>query len=187
MVKGLSCFLAGAAAAAALLPLAQHRPESPDNAELTRICDEDQADRQTPTRKIDWTVVGKRDASRLARVKQIYADGGVRTGADLYHAALVLQHSATPEDFLLSHELCVVAIGKGHQDAFWLAAASEDRFLTNIKRPQRFGTQYRSDGPAAPFKLYEVDPQVTDALRSWMHAPSLADAKKREADLNKGG
>jgi hypothetical protein len=58
---------------------------------------------------------------------------------------------------LLAHEFCVVAIMKGKNDreTAWLAASAEDRFLMNIGRPQRFGTQFRSEG-TEPLRLYTV-------------------------------
>ena len=68
----------------------------------------------------------------------------VKTTTD---APMVLQHASRPEDYLLAHEFCVVALAKGEKSARWLAAATEDRFLMNLKRPQRFGTQYFSSGP----------------------------------------
>jgi hypothetical protein len=77
----------------------------------------------------------------------------------------------------------VAAIIKGEGEAKWLAAASEDRFLMNIGRPQRFGTQYRNEGDG-PIKLYKVDTAVTDELRRVMGAPTLAEAKAREAKMN---
>jgi hypothetical protein len=186
MTRTVLAFAAGFGLALTLLPTTKQGP--PDNAELTKICDADQADRQLPPQKIDWAVVSKRDEERLRRVKEIYTAGGIHTATDMYHAALVLQHSSMPEDFLLSHELCVASASKGGgSQSLWLAAASEDRFLMNIKRPQRFGTQYRSSGPNTPFKLYEIDPAVTDQLRAWMSTPSLPEAKKREEEINKGG
>jgi hypothetical protein len=97
---------------------------------------------------------------------------------------MVLQHAPKPEDYLLAHELCVVAVSHGEARAKWLAAATEDRFLMNINRPQRFATQYRSEGPDGPLKLYTVDPAVTDGLRKALGVPTLAEAKKREAKLN---
>jgi hypothetical protein len=54
----------------------------------------------------------------------------------------------------------------------------------NIGRPQRFATQFRSDG-GGPMKLYAVDPSVTDELRRQMDTPSLAEAKAQEAALNR--
>src|SRR5215813_1593170 len=107
-----------------------------DNEELMRMYQEDQSDRTLPAKSIDWSVVGTRDNARLARVKELYLQNKLQTGGDYYHAAMILQHANTPEDYLLAHELCVVAISKGNTDGRWLAAASEDRFLMNIDRPQ---------------------------------------------------
>ena len=67
----------------------------------------------------------------------------------------------------------------------WLAAESEDRFLMNIGRPQRFGTQYQAIPANAPYKLYNVDEGVTDELRRQMSTPTLDQAKLREIELNK--
>jgi hypothetical protein len=159
-----------------------------DNKELVRLYREDQADRAPASAKdIDWSVVGPRDKARLSRVKELYLQNNLNSGADYYHAAMILQHSDTPEDFLLAHEFCVVAIvkGKNDKDTRWLAAASEDRFLMNIDRPQRFATQYRADPVTAPFRLYRVDESVTDELRRALSAPSLAKARAREVEINK--
>lgn len=164
---------------------AQSSAATKDNPELTRLMDEDQADRMPPAGKsIDWKVVSPRDDVRLKRVKELYSQNLLLTGNDYFNAALLLQHSSKSEDYLLAHELCVVAISKRHGIES-LAAASEDRFLMSIGRPQRFGTQYKSDGPNQPYRLYNVEPGVTDALRRTMMVPSLAEAKAREAAMNK--
>jgi hypothetical protein len=157
-------------------------PAAKDDEELARLFREDQADRKAA--KIDWAVVGPRDRKREARVKELYKGNRLRTGADCYHAAMVLQHGPAPEDYLLAHELCVVAVGKGEKRAAWLAAASEDRFLMSVGRPQRFGTQFRGDAPGGKIRLYKVDPGVTDDLRRAFGVPPLADAKAQEAKLN---
>lgn len=158
--------------------------QAKDNQELARLMDEDQADRMPPAGKsIDWKIVGARDDARLKRVKELYSQNQLRTGNDYFNAALVLQHSSTPEDYLLAHELCVVAISK-KRGIESLAAASEDRFLMSIGRPQRFGTQYKSEGANQQYRLYKVDAGVTDELRRIMMVPSLAEAKVREAEMN---
>ncbi len=99
-----------------------------DNEELKRMYQEDQSDRTLPTKSIDWSVVEPRDKARLARVKELYMQNKLQTGGDYFHAAMILQHSQASEDYLLAHELCVVAISKGNTDARALAAKSEDRF-----------------------------------------------------------
>lgn len=145
-----------------------------DNEELARLSQEDQSDR-TPEggKEIDWAVVGPRDKAREMRVKELYAKNMLKTGADYYRAAMILQHSQSPEDYLLAHELCIVAISRGEEQAKWLAAASEDRFLMEIGRPQRFGTQYWLDG-----QRYVMDEGVTDELRRMLDVPPVASAKK---------
>jgi hypothetical protein len=156
------------------------------NPELARMFTEDQGDRRPQAgRGIDWTVVQERDKARLARVRELYRQDQFRAGADYYHAAMILQHGGQPSDYLLAHELCVVAIAKGEERAKWLAAASEDRFLGSIGRSQRFGTQYNSSGPNAPYRLAPVEDGVTDALRREYKAPTLEQAKAREAEFNK--
>lgn len=155
-----------------------------DNAELARLYAEDQADR-TPGKAVDGMAVVARDKAREVRVKEMLAAGLAKTGTDYYHAAMVLQHASEPEDSLLAHELCVVALSKGEEHGKWLAAAAEDRFLMRIGRPQRFATQYRSEGRGQPMRLYTVDERMTDALRKEFNVPTLAEAKAREAELNK--
>jgi hypothetical protein len=158
--------------------------EEKDSEELSRLYAEDQADRMPKVGKaIDWAEVGPRDKARLARVKELYGAGKLQTGPDYYHAAMVLQHAPDPSDYLLAHELCVVAVGKGEKRAKWLAAASEDRFLMNIGRPQRFGTQFKADG-GGQFRLYTVEEGVSDGLRKELGVPTLEEAEKREGKLN---
>ena len=159
-----------------------------DSEELARMYRDDQADRSpTDARAIDWSVVAVRDRARLARVKEMYAQNKLQSANDYYHSAMILQHGDVADDFLLAHEFCIVAIAKGKndRDARWLSAASEDRFLMNIGRPQRFATQYRSEGRTSPMRLYQVDTSVTDELRRGLDVPSLAAAKAREAEFNR--
>ena len=158
-----------------------------DNEELKRLHDEDQSDR-TPNdpSDVDWAIVSPRDKARLSRVKELYRQNRLQTASDYYHSAMILQHGDAPEDFLLAHEFCVLAIikGKNDKDAKWLAASSEDRFLMHIGRPQRFGTQFHSEGNG-PYNLYTVDSGVTDETRREMGVHSLAEARAHEAELNK--
>ena len=157
-----------------------------DNAELQHLYDEDQADRQPAYagKPVDVLALSRRDDERERRVKELYAAGQLRTGPDYYNAAMILQHALTPDDFLLCHDLCVVAIGKGEPRAKWLAAASMDRFLVSIGRPQRFGTQYGAARPGFPIRLSPVDATVTDRLRMELGVPPLAELKQREAKMD---
>ena len=103
---------------------------------------------------------------------------------DYLHAAGVLQHAHDPGDHLLAHELSVVAISQGVEQAKWLAAASEDRFLMNIGRPQRFGTQYRNDNSEGEWHIYQVHPEVTDAVRHALNVSPLFQAQAQTKKMN---
>ncbi len=158
-----------------------------DNPELKKLFDEDQADRMPPAGKlianVDWAVVSARDEVRELRIKELIQADALGTGADYYHAAMILQHASTPNDYLLAHDLCVVAIGKGVDGAKWLAAASLDRFLTSIDRAQRFGTQFQSKRATQRPRLLAVDPSVPDSLRRAFNVPTLDEARKNEAQM----
>jgi hypothetical protein len=154
-----------------------------DNQELLSLYQEDQSDRNPPAGgSIDWKIVARRDFLRLTVVKELYAQKKLQTGPDYYHAAMILQHSGTAEDYLLSHELCIVAICKGNEEAKWLAAASEDRFLMSIGRGQRFGTQYTRKGPNATYLIYRIEPGVTDELRRALNVKPIAG---REGEMDR--
>ena len=171
------------------LSIARDQAAVASNPELERLYSEDQSDRTSGP--VDWSVVSKRDLARHDRVIQLYRSGMLKVGKDYFHAAMILQHGDKPEDFLLCHELCVTAVF-GHADesgewlngAKWLAAASEDRFLQSIGRKQRFGTQFRTINPDPTWHLSEIEDGVTDESRKIWNVPSLAEAKKREAEMN---
>jgi ketosteroid isomerase-like protein len=152
--------------------------------ELQSLFEEDQADR-APGKPLDWETIGVRDEAREQRVKELLRAGSLQSGADYYHAAMILQHATEPDDYLLAHDLCVIAIGKGEQRAKWLAAASLDRFLGAIGRPQRFGTQFVSKRSFHPPRLAPVDPNVPDQLRRELNVPTLAEAKVKETQMIK--
>ncbi len=150
-----------------------------DNDELRRLFQEDQSDRTPrPGDSINWSVVGPRDQARRARAHELYLASQLRTGADFFRAAMIFQHGQQPEDYLLSHELSIVAACKCESAGKWLAASSEDRFLMAIGRKQRFGTQLTNP--------IQVDGTVTDALRAELNVPTVAEAEQQRAVLNPG-
>ncbi len=152
------------------------------SAEVARLFAEDQADRLDTS--INWEEVGPRDAARLARVKQLYHGEVLQSGLDYFHAAMVLQHSGSADDHLLAHEFCIVAISQGVEQAKWLAAASEDRFLQNIGRLQRFGTQYRKDSADSPWSPGEISPEVEDSLCRALNVPPRFQAQAQADEMN---
>jgi hypothetical protein len=181
----ISAFAAGLGVMASADPQEPPGTNPVNNEELAKLYEDDQSDRRPEGGKpIDPAVLVSRDRKRQARVKSLYETGALHTGKDYYRAAMVLQHASEPEDYLLAHEFCVVALSKGEPEARWLAAATEDRFLMKIKRPQRFGTRYHSHGLDDPVRLYEVGPGVTDGLRRELGVPTLEEARRREAEMS---
>jgi hypothetical protein len=161
--------------------------EKKNNAELTKIFEDDQADRTgspDALAKADWTAIDARDRARQDRVRQILAAGGAKTADDYFHAAMVFQHGDTDAEIAESHELSLKAVelDPEHPTARWLAAASEDRLLMRQGKPQHYGTQFKKvDGK---WVLHDVDPAVTDDERAEWDCPPLAQARKRAEKMN---
>ena len=159
----------------------------PGDAEIHRLRVADQDDRRgfMSKSKDEWDELARRDAIRLKRAKEIYQSGGLVTAGDYFDAALILQHGSTPDDYLLAHVLCTVAVVKGDADAPWLSAATLDRYLQSIQRKQIFGTQY--DGDETKGYTYEPydDTLLTDSVRKAVQVPTRAEQQKDLQNLNK--
>lgn len=144
--------------------------ELADNAELQKIYDADQKDREAPVGGIDWKVVGPRDLERRNRVRELLGRGAITTGKDFERAALVYQHGDSADEILFAHVLAVTALGKGNPQARWLAAATLDRYLHRIGQPQVFGTQFTNKN-VGELAGWTMEPYNRDLLM-----PSLIEA-----------
>lgn len=148
--------------------------------ELAEIAKADQDDRKGDARLSEDAVkaLKERDAKRRERVVMMVRASQVVTADDYYHAALVMQHGEVPEDFLLAHELAMVAAFKGRADAKWLSAASLDRLLQSIGRPQHFGTQYQLKGDSwtqDPFERMAIP----NSMRKEFGVPTLNEQRTK--------
>ena len=156
------------------------------SSELAELYRADQAARER-----DWSRLGpdelmaiaREDAQRLARVRELAAAGALREPPDRYHAAMVLQHGTEPDDYLLAHVLAGAAALGGDERGAWLAAASLDRYLHGIQRPQWFGTQYTRTGQG-PWTQDPLTTQLSDDVRAAWGVPPLARSRERLAALN---
>jgi hypothetical protein len=154
--------------------------------ELSEIYQADQADRQniqqlTPEQ---WSAIAARDEQRRARVMEVVGQAQLQSAEDYFHAAMVLQHGKEPEEYLLAHELATIAGFKDHKIGKWLSAATLDRFLQSLGRPQRFATQYRREENGV-WTLEPLDPSLPDAIRAEYGVPPLAEQSKRVEEMNK--
>jgi hypothetical protein len=157
-----------------------------DNVELTYLFEQDQAARQDDSFFNDAQRVHGFDVMRRMRVYRLLEDDVPKTANDFFHAAMVLQHGDSPLDHKLSNELCkrAVAIDPNHQGAKWLAAASWDRYLHSIGKPQWYGTQFTIvDGK---YYLMQADlDRVTDEERKAVGTRTIAEIKKFLQKQNK--
>jgi hypothetical protein len=157
-------------------------PASPaDNPTLGSLFQQDQADRDAAT--IDWQALATRDAARRAQVTTLLEHGEVRSAADHYRAAMVLQHGETLDDFRLANALATIAVAQAPGDAHyrWLAGASWDRLLMRQGQAQWYGTQYKGDATRG-FYLYPVaEDAVTDAQRKAMVGHTLQESRDHVA------
>lgn len=181
---------ADAHAQAALAPPPDSAAADSTSVELAALYRADQADRSPgPGAPRDFFVgLEMRDAARQQRVMTLHEAGRLRTSADFFHAAMILQHGPGTEAPLLAHELALAALASGEPRARWLAAASLDRFLLRIGRPQRFGTQSRFETATERFVLDSVvvgPAGVTDGMRAALRVPPLAELRARVQESNR--
>ncbi|WP_420454181.1 hypothetical protein [Rubrivirga sp.] len=113
------------------------------SAELEALAEADQADRRALSASdLDWPAVAAGDSVRQVRVEELAGRLRLRTGADHYHAALVLQHRGRPYDYYRAYLWSRKAVEEhGHEPARWLVPRAYDRWQQSIGRPQVYGTQ----------------------------------------------
>jgi hypothetical protein len=139
--------------------------------EVHRLFIEDQEDRNADSQ--DWNQINIRDKQRQDGVRSLLASGDLRTGRDYRDAAFIFQHGDDPDDFLLAHILAVIGISKGNQESRWIAAATLDRYLDSVSKPQVFGTQYNQKSATGPYTQEPFNRKLlTDDLRLAFCVPS---------------
>lgn len=119
-----------------------------NNREIADLYIADQQDRRDIKAGIfTWEQVRARDSERRALALQLHKDGLLRTKDDLESAAMIFQHGESAADFRLAFALATAAVAKSENptEASWLMAASLDRWLVTMNRPQWYGTQYTKD------------------------------------------
>jgi hypothetical protein len=118
-----------------------------DLPDLCRLADEDQGDRTAP---IDWDAVTPRDRARRAAVLALLRRSPPRTHGDYFHAALVMQHGETWEDYAAAHLLSTRGLQLAPSDPNLqrMVAASWDRMMHKMGHRQWFGTNtfFNPDG-----------------------------------------
>lgn len=152
------------------------------NRELYDMFQADQADRRGD---IDWEEVTPRDEARRKRAQELIDADLLKAPDDFVHAAFIFQHGADSTSYRLAHELAMaaVALDSTYTRARWIAAASLDRYLHSVGRPQIYGTQLHVvDGV---WTLEPIDTTaVSDAERARWGVPPLASQRSWEREMN---
>ena len=149
------------------------------NPEMQQIFQADQKDRQPGIGKIDWAVVTKSDTARRTATARLLAEGKLHTGEDFERAAFVFQHGDSPDDYLLAHTLAILAVAHGQASAMWIAAATLDRYLQSINKPQIYGTQFLTKPKQATTQEPYNRGLVSDAVRRSLGVPSQAEQEEQ--------
>jgi hypothetical protein len=106
---------------------------------LCELADQDQADRQSP---IDWNKVTPKDETRKLAVLKMIGSIKLNTPGDYFHAALIMQHGVTWEDYGTAHQLSMRGLQISPRDPNLqrMVAASWDRMMHALGHKQWFGT-----------------------------------------------
>ncbi len=139
----------------------------------------DQPQRGTP----EYKVLRERDRQRRERVMEIVAGTEPDSPEDLYHAAWIMNHGDTPADAWNAHTLAKCSAELGYRPARWLSAATYDRWLMYQGEPQKYGTQYVSDGKRQ--RLWDVETATTDEERAEWDVPPLAEQLRKAEEASR--
>lgn len=155
------------------------------NQELLSLYQADRRERvnQPQGNTSEYKAMRARDLQRRKRVMELMATNELTTAEDYYHAAYIMNHGDTPEDAKHAHTFALRASEFDYQPARWLAAASYDRWQMYQGKPQKYGTNYVFDGRKD--RLWDVDPNTTDAERAEWDIPPLAEQLRKAEEANR--
>ena len=155
------------------------------NKELLSLYQADKRERvnQPQGNTPEYKAMRARDGQRRRRVIELAAANGLDTAEDYYHAAHILNHGDTPDDAEHAHRFALRSSELGYRPARWLAAASYDRWQMYQGKPQKYGTNYVFDGQKD--RLWDVDPNTTDAERAEWDIPPLAEQLRKAEEANR--
>lgn len=113
-----------------------------DNLELKKMYEEDQSSRKVE--KIDWKVLLKQDSTRRVEVSEMIKQNKISTPMDYFRTAMIYQHGNDSVSYKLAWEYSkkASAMDSNNISARWLSAASYDRYLLSVGKPQIYGTQF---------------------------------------------
>lgn len=160
-------WLAGGGTLLAQKPPKKAEAQAAVSRELAELYRDDQKDQNDPT----WTAdndleFSKRQETRRDRVMQFVTAGQLASAEDWNHAAMLLQHGQSADDYLLAHVLAVPPATQKLPFSEFMSAATLDRFLQHIGRPQIFATQTAGSDPATAPLMEPFDDSMSNSIRA---------------------
>jgi TPR repeat protein len=131
----------------------------------------------------EYIAMRDRDRERRREVAAMIDAGAVTTAEDLFQAARIFQHGDEPADARMAFDLARQSAERNHRPARWLAAAAYDRWLMYQGLPQKYGTNYVSDGKRQ--RLWDVNPATTDDERALWDVPPLAEQLRKAEEATR--
>lgn len=166
-------------------------PDAAASTQMAQIFASDQAARSGGPGAIDWDTVAREDRERREQTLILLKSGRLSTPADFVGAAFLFQHGDCPAAYELANRLAAQAIAAGerpggtvHSTARWIYAATYDRWQRSLGKPQKYGTQYSSQGEGCNYQFEPYDPATTDAERAEYGVPTLEEALARVDQFN---
>lgn len=132
---------------------------------------------------VDFIKIIVGDWIRVNKVRRIVSADLLTTPEDYANAARLLQHGSKASDYQMAQELSIQAYEMGEEDMLRHSGLAEDRYLTTIGEPQKYGTQFFCD-PEQGWQLYPVDATVSDEARARFSIQPLAEMEMRVEQLN---
>ncbi len=158
--------------------------------EVKRLFDEDQRDREEHLDKSNPTLFAERERARYQKAQEIFGryeqNPQSLSVQDVLHLAFLFQHGQTSEDYNRAYVLALAAEKGGVEDAKWLSAATEDRYLVSLGKPQKWGTQFIQTEKgwryAAPLEEDTLS-GITDEIRQSKNVPARDSQLQKIAEI----
>jgi hypothetical protein len=180
-----------ALALSAEVVIAQRKDAKPSQKEISRelreLYESDQKDQNDESwNEGTGAEFDRRQTVRRNRVMEIIEAGMLADLQDWDRAAMLLQHGDTPDDYLLAHILsmpCGIADQPGGK---FMCAATLDRFLQNVGRPQIFTTQSGAADPSLYAPAKPFDDSMSQSLRALFDLPPFPGREEGPEQKGKG-
>jgi hypothetical protein len=161
-----------------------------DNIELDQIVLKDQETSES------GELMEARDKRNRQRVMELLAGNQIRTPADKFNAALILQQTAlqycggelksmSPENYYLAYVFAKHSWESGYERAAYLVASTYDRFLYYTEGYQKYGTHKIYDEKSKEMLWTPIDTLTTDQEREKLGVEPLSELLKEGRMMNK--